>query len=251
MSPQAGIGAFETLGAVGGELPLWERHMARLASAADRLAIAFDPPADLAARAAAMLDACGHDVVRITLSVGGDGVPQFDVATRARRPSGPSNGPSNEIVTLHRVRVTRSALDPTAGFKSTSRELYDGALVEAQAAGADDALLVDERNRVLETSTANVLVAVGGALCTPPLDGRIVPGIARAVLLEGLASAGHEVIEREIGERELSGARGLWVTNAVYGPRPAAMAGGPAPSPDPLLAAIWAGCLRSADLDAR
>lgn len=231
-------GAFETLGAVGGELPFWDLHMARLTFAAGQLGLAFDPPFDLEARALALLASHGHDVVRITFEPGRAGVPEFDLATRAR--------PTSEVVVLHRVSVAGEFAGPAVGFKSTSRELYDRALAEARAAGADDAVLIDQRGRVLETSTANLFVAVGDELCTPPLDGAILPGIARAVLLDGLAAAGRPVVERDVSLEELVGAEQIWVTNAVHGPRPAALTGGQQPLADPLLGEVWSAALASA-----
>ena len=50
------------------------------------------------------------------------------------------------------------------------------------------ALLVAPGGELLETTRANVFVVRDGVLRTPPLDGRILPGITRAVVLERRAS---------------------------------------------------------------
>ena len=224
-------GAFETLGVVAGRLPLWDRHMARLRAAADRLAIRFEPPPDLREQATALLERHAHDVLRISLDVGEDEAPRLDLATRAR---------SQElVVALQPIRVSWDGPEAPAGFKATERMIYDRALAEARAAGADDALLLDRQGRLLETSTANVFVEVGGVISTPALDGRILPGIARAVLLDGLRSAGCSVMERDIDHGELAAGGRVWVSNAVHGPRPAAIAGLVRPHEVGLLGQIW------------
>ena len=43
-------------------------------------------------------------------------------------------------------------------------------------------LLVDLDGLVLEASRANVVIREGDRLITPPLDGRILPGVTRAAL---------------------------------------------------------------------
>src|SRR5262249_49132012 len=102
--------------------------------------------------------------------------------------------------------------------------------------------------RVLEASTANVIALVQGALCTPPLDGRIVPGIARALLLEGLAARGTPVVERVLHRDELRRAQCVWITNAVHGARVARLDGSPAAEAAPAswtarLDEIWAAAI--------
>ena len=54
----------------------------------------------------------------------------------------------------------------------------------ANAAGVDDAILVDDEGRIFEGATSNVFVVRGGGLITPPAEGDILPGVLRAKVEE-------------------------------------------------------------------
>lgn len=96
----------------------------------------------------------------------------------------------------------------------------DRSLLDAAQAAIGDAelpLLVDEDGAVLEAARANVFVARDGALFTPPLDGRILPGITRARALEVAATLGIETAERELDSDDLFGADEVLLTGSVRG----------------------------------
>jgi branched-subunit amino acid aminotransferase/4-amino-4-deoxychorismate lyase len=98
---------------------------------------------------------------------------------------------------------------------------------QAQDAGADDGVVVDEQGRVLETAVGNLWCLLDGVWTTPPLDGRVLPGIAREILLQGAAAAGLQVAESDCSLGDLHRAQALAVSNAVHGPRPAQLLQGP------------------------
>ncbi len=102
---------------------------------------------------------------------------------------------------------------PLAAHKLVERSCYDRARAQARAAGFDDALLVDAAGYLLETTVANVFVQLGGLLVTPPDDGRILPGIARAALIRCKAGG---VIERPVHLDEARAAEGLLLTSAAH-----------------------------------
>jgi branched-subunit amino acid aminotransferase/4-amino-4-deoxychorismate lyase len=112
---------------------------------------------------------------------------------------------------------------------------------EARAAGADEPLLLGRGEEVLETAYGNVFITLDDEeLWTPEEDARFLNGVARAVLLEALAD---RVMTRPIGLSELARAQGIWVTNAVFGPRRARLVDhDPAGAPmlDARLAKAWA-----------
>jgi len=68
---------------------------------------------------------------------------------------------------------------------------------------------------VWETSRANVFVLRDGILRTPPLDGAILPGVMRAVLLEEAAALGIEVHERPLTLEQLGEAEIVLLTNSI------------------------------------
>lgn len=68
--------------------------------------------------------------------------------------------------------------------KSISRSTESAALREAEAEGAFDALLLNEKGRVVETTARNVFVVGEGSLWTPPTYDGALAGVTRAVVLE-------------------------------------------------------------------
>jgi para-aminobenzoate synthetase/4-amino-4-deoxychorismate lyase len=85
---------------------------------------------------------------------------------------------------------------------------------------ADDVLLVDVDDRVLEVGTANVFVVLDDTVVTPPLDGRILAGTVRARVLDLLRRDGVPVAERPISLAELPGAVEVLQTSSVRGVQP-------------------------------
>ncbi|MFD1858362.1 bifunctional aminodeoxychorismate synthase component I/aminodeoxychorismate lyase [Aeromicrobium camelliae] len=82
--------------------------------------------------------------------------------------------------------------------------------------GPDEPLLLDGDD-VLETGRGSVFVVLDDGLHTPPLDGRILPGTMRAIVLERARGHGVPVYERSIRLGELSHASEVFATNALRG----------------------------------
>lgn len=86
-------------------------------------------------------------------------------------------------------------------------------------ASACDPLLVEPDGAILETGRANIFVVTTDAVLTPPADGRILPGVMRARVLEALGTVGKTVHERVVTLEDLAGATELFVTNSLRGVR--------------------------------
>jgi len=72
-------------------------------------------------------------------------------------------------------------------------------------------------DEVLEATWANVLAVIGGRLCTPPLDGRILPGVTRRTLLDVAVDLGVPVAIGPLGAGQLVAAEAVLLTSAVRG----------------------------------
>ena len=57
---------------------------------------------------------------------------------------------------------------------------------------------------LLESTTANVVAVIDGRLVTPPLDGRVLPGVTRTVLLELARDLGIDVDFRAVDHTRVS-----------------------------------------------
>ena len=81
-------------------------------------------------------------------------------------------------------------------------------------------LLLGEEGVPLETSRANVFAVRDGTLTTPPLDGRVLPGIARARAIEIAGALEVEVRAREMTLADLLAADEVFLTGSVRGIEP-------------------------------
>jgi para-aminobenzoate synthetase/4-amino-4-deoxychorismate lyase len=219
MAKSKAPGPFETMGAVRGDLPLWRYHIARLASAAARLGLPFTEDTKLRAAAVEVLLHGNHtdDVLRLALVPDG-AVVHTVLQSRAR-------GPRFSSLKLLPTVVQPPAAGPPRDLKVWPRPYYDAVRQQAQDGGADDGVVVDPDGSVLETAIGNLWLRLDGRWVTPPLDGRVLPGIARAVLLRQAAKHGLPVEERRVDLGDLHRAEALARSNAVWGPLPAVLLG--------------------------
>ncbi|MFP5297583.1 MAG: aminotransferase class IV [Actinomycetota bacterium] len=88
------------------------------------------------------------------------------------------------------------------------------AKIEAEVAGADDALMLDLDGFVAETNATNVFLVRDGVLMTP-LAEACLPGITRAIVMEAAAADGIEVVERRISLSEVYVADEVFVTGTM------------------------------------
>lgn len=217
-----GDGIFETIKARNGRPLRWTRHLARLEAGAATLGIPVGWPGDtLKAAMESVLAANGLDaaVLRLTLSRGpGErGLLPPDRATPtlliAANPLPPPAKPARAVIA---ETVRRNAHSPLARIKSLS--YLDSVLARMEAArrGADDALLLNGAGRLAEATAANLFLAIGDRLHTPPVAEGALPGTMRAELL-----AMAPVEERPIDAAALEKASELFLSSSL-GLRPVA-----------------------------
>jgi branched-subunit amino acid aminotransferase/4-amino-4-deoxychorismate lyase len=96
-------------------------------------------------------------------------------------------------------------------YKTTDRGLFERALAEARAAGAQDALLVTPDGYVAEGTTWSLFWWEGDRLYTPALDLGILPGVGRARVME------LEDVEEVLVPIGDFAPRGMFLVNAVRG----------------------------------
>ncbi|MFG1426681.1 aminotransferase class IV [Roseixanthobacter glucoisosaccharinicivorans] len=208
-----GDGLFETVRARNGALWHMHAHLARLAAGARVLGLPL-PQVDLTAAARAVLEAntLSDGVVRITLSRGSGprGVlppakPEPTLLITAA-PATPPAPPARLII----ARVTRrNELSPLHAVKSLNYLDNILARQEAAAQGADDALLLNTRGRVAESTIANLFVVIGNMVLTPPVCDGALPGIMRAEVLREHGS------EATLSVEDLAQAQEMFLTSSL------------------------------------
>jgi branched-chain amino acid aminotransferase len=152
---------------------------------------------------------------------------------------------------VERRRVPRRALDPGAKTGNYMNNVL--ALHEANLAGADDAVMLNDRGEVTEGTTANVYAVRGGAVATPPLDAGILRGTTRTRVLALCRREGVPVEERALLPRDLVGADEVFLSSSVRGVVAVARIDGRpvgAGAPGPLTRRVRALFEREADAEA-
>ncbi|MCL8382381.1 aminotransferase class IV [Xanthobacter aminoxidans] len=223
-----GDGLFETLRVKAGKVLRTEAHLARLATGAGVLGMPL-PDVDLAVALAQTADANGlsDGVLRLTLTrgTGPRGVlppaePKPTLVITAALLSPPL--PAARLVIAQGTR--RNDRSPLAQVKSLN--YLDGILARQEAArrGADDAILLNTRDGVAETSIANLFAVINGGLVTPPLSEGVLPGVMRAEVI----AAGAQ--ERPLTVDDLASAEEILLTSALGIRSVASLEGRPLPS---------------------
>ena len=84
----------------------------------------------------------------------------------------------------------------------------------AEAAGFDDALMMDWRGQLAETTGANVFLVIDGVLHTPTPD-CFLDGITRRSVMGLARKRGYEIVERVIMPDEIKQADEIFVTGTA------------------------------------
>jgi 4-amino-4-deoxychorismate lyase len=218
-----GDGLFETMRLHAGEVPLLERHLARLQAGCFRLGLPYPGDATLAADIAQLAgDEEGHGIIRLTLTRG-DGERGYapPPAARGRRIATrhplPPPGPPALTLGICRTRLGRSAA--LGGLKHLGRLEQVLAAGEAASAGWDEGLMLDAENFVIEGTRHNLFFVRGGAILTPPVGECGVAGVMRGLVLESIIDTGLRGGEAPLHYHELDDIDELLLCNAVAGIR--------------------------------
>jgi para-aminobenzoate synthetase / 4-amino-4-deoxychorismate lyase len=229
--PDPAQGIFETLLVLDGRPIELDAHLARLESSLAELFPDRTVPSiqDEVHRLPVNAES---GVLRVTVApTGGELTAQIEVRDLA---VGRFLPPSGKKRPTPAVRLQTLVLAGGLGaHKWSDRSLLD----EGQARLPEDTLplIVDEDGAALEASRASVFAERDGTLFTPPLDGRILPGITRMRVLKIAAAAGLETEETALDRDDLLAADEVFLTGSVRGVEAvASLDGAPLAGPGPL-----------------
>lgn len=228
-----GDGLFETMLVLNGKPFRWDQHLERLARGAEFLKIKIPFKAaelrDFVAELVSVNSVCDA-LLRLTLSRG--------VGPRGYSPKGAES--ATVVMSLHPLAapicdtegrisapdrrwnlITSSfrlpAGEAVAQFKTCNKLTQIMARMEADAAGADEALLLNTNGQVVEASTSNLFWIERDTVCTPPLASGILAGVTRAVVLDVCRTLRLEFRETETSLEQLKRAQGVFLSLSSLG----------------------------------
>jgi para-aminobenzoate synthetase/4-amino-4-deoxychorismate lyase len=188
--PKADLGIFTSIAVKNGQPVLFDRHLQRLQRSCEVLYGQKLP------------ESVEHDAVRAVSSMNDNQRLRIEAipiggSVEIRMQNGPMPGDDSPL-----SLVSTTVHDGNGNHKWIDRSALQG----------QPALLVDDKSLVLECTTANVFVVFDGQIITPPLDGRILPGIARSIVVDS-----NDTREEPISYEMLTRADEVFATNALHG----------------------------------
>lgn len=225
-----GDGLFETIRMIRGEMPLFDRHMARLWKGLSLLG--FDCPALFTPsllkqeiHRLAEKNKVGHQArIRLMLIRGNGGL--FD----------PDNHHPHYVIEAtslpdHYLQLNvngwdiglypdaRKSADVFSNSKTNNFLAYVMAASYAKKNRLNDCLVLNQYNRIADSTIANLFLIHKGQLITPSLEEGPVAGVMREYLIDSLSSQGYIIQQAPIEAGLLLEADEVFLTNALYGIR--------------------------------
>jgi len=133
-----------------------------------------------------------------------------------------------DIIKLHKTEAKEKGV--TAVLTWVRRDMVDAtsheikslnyvnsilAKIEANNAGADEAICLDKRGFVCEGAAENIFIVKDGKLITPPTVTGALPGITRNRIIQLAKDLGYEVYERDTTPTELFTADEVFFTGTA------------------------------------
>lgn len=105
-----------------------------------------------------------------------------------------------------------------SSIKSCNALLYILAGVYAKKAGVNESILINDQNRLVESTSSNLFLVKGDNILTPPLNEGCLNGIIRQLITKIAPELGYKVIEnRPLDPELLLSADEVFLTNAICG----------------------------------
>ena len=227
-----GDGIFETMRAIGGSIPWWPGHRARLALGAARLRIVLPSPECIDSELHDWLSLHRDAVIKLIVTRGSGGrgytpmpqAPPVWMLIASSLP--PPLRPGGLVRRWCDTRLSRQPL--LAGIKHCNRLEQILARTEWSDADIDDGLMRDTEGDVVAATAANLFVLREGHWWTPPLDHCGIAGVCRSWALRAFAAGA-----RRLTAEEVETADAVVLCNAVRGILPVARLGDRVWAPHP------------------
>jgi branched-chain amino acid aminotransferase len=215
-----GWGVFTTLRIYRGLPFAFERHWARMSRDAERLQLEMVYDFETVRRALVELSSANRrpeGMARVSLVKNRGGLwgeaqdlPPTDLLIFTRE--------LTAWPPIHRLCLQPMGIFSTgcyAGAKMLSWVPHAAVLERVHAEGFDDALLLNEKGRLAECTSANIFLVRDGRVLTPPLSSGCLAGITREVLFEVAPKVGIEIVERDLSPEDLARVQEVFISSTT------------------------------------
>jgi len=223
---QGGDGVWEGLRVYDGKIFALDEHLTRLRNSARAMAFKEIPSKDEIRQALfATLEANGmrdETHIRLTLSRGKKVTSYMDPQVNRYGPTlivlaewkPPIHGETDglRLITSSVRRNTPQCIDSKIHHNNLINNIL--AKIEANAAGADGAVMLDVEGFVSEVNATNIFFVHDGKVLTPHAD-FCLPGITRQIVIELCREHGIPVAEKRISTTEMYTARECFTTGTM------------------------------------
>lgn len=214
-----GDGVFETMKMFRGKLLLHHLHVERLVTSLRLLGIEESNevwPQNLMAQ---ITELCHRnrclDCARIRLAVYRDELNKPGYSIEAVPLGEEVNQWQEEGLEIVLYPFARKSMDAFANLKSANFLPYVLAQRYAAEKGVDDAIVLNAKSFLCDSSRANLFIIKGRNMYTPALHQGCVNGVMRRKVLEETKSMGYRIYQGEVEEPLLLAADEVFLTNAI------------------------------------
>jgi branched-chain amino acid aminotransferase len=121
------------------------------------------------------------------------------------------------LTAYHQNHKTAS---PLASLKTLNALIYVLAGIHARHQQCDDAMILNQHENIIETTSSNLFIVKGNTIITPGLDEGCIPGILRKNLLKIIENkTEYQLIRGNIKLKDVIEADEVFVTNVIHGIR--------------------------------
>ena len=221
---QYGDGIFETIALRNGHVYLWEKHLARMSAACQRLLLPMPDTKLLRSETQSLVKGVDNGIIKIILTRG--------VGERGLLYPNPTN-PTRVLILYDNnqylrenwmlgvnTRICSTILGQNsvlAGIKHLNRLEHIIARNEWHDSSILEGILLNQDGLVIEGTSTNIFIVTSGKIVTPLLDQCGVDGIMRNVVIEFLQSKNQACIIANISETDIYHADEIFLTNSIVG----------------------------------
>ena len=111
----------------------------------------------------------------------------------------------------------RKPLNVFSPYKTANSILYTLAGIYKNDKKFDDCLILNEKNRIIESISSNVFIVIEGKLISPPITDGCINGIMRNVIISYAKLSNIVYLEKSINTDDLLNADEVFFTNSISG----------------------------------